>query len=159
MAFCFIYHPHLSLLPILMLTRLVARLFVDLPRVIVFFLATTYCHGLPSSRLSRSSVEAEYRGVANVVVETAWVCNLLSELHAPLLIATLVIVIMLVSFICPLTRFNINVLSILRSIYILFVILWLLDKSVFFMFLRGFSILIFLTRAFQVLYFSSFTPV
>ncbi|GJZ14760.1 ribonuclease H-like domain-containing protein [Tanacetum coccineum] len=40
--------------------------------------------------LSRSSVEAEYRGVANVVVETAWIHNLLCELHAPLFTATLV---------------------------------------------------------------------
>ncbi|GJT34045.1 ribonuclease H-like domain-containing protein [Tanacetum coccineum] len=40
--------------------------------------------------LSRSSAEAEYRGVANVVVETAWICNLLQELHSPLSMATLV---------------------------------------------------------------------
>ncbi|GKD53738.1 ribonuclease H-like domain-containing protein, partial [Tanacetum coccineum] len=40
--------------------------------------------------LSRSSVEAEYRGVANVVAETAWIRNLLRELHAPLFTATLV---------------------------------------------------------------------
>ncbi|GKE62776.1 ribonuclease H-like domain-containing protein [Tanacetum coccineum] len=40
----------------------------------------------PSTR----SVEAEYRGVANVVAETAWLCNLLRELHSPLSTATLV---------------------------------------------------------------------
>nr|GEW05833.1 ribonuclease H-like domain-containing protein [Tanacetum cinerariifolium] len=40
--------------------------------------------------LSRSSAEAEYRGVANVVVETAWIRNLLLQLHAPLTTATLV---------------------------------------------------------------------
>ncbi|GJW27312.1 ribonuclease H-like domain-containing protein [Tanacetum coccineum] len=40
--------------------------------------------------LSRSSAEAKYRGVANVVAETAWVRNLLRELHAPLFIAILV---------------------------------------------------------------------
>ncbi|GJW13780.1 ribonuclease H-like domain-containing protein [Tanacetum coccineum] len=40
--------------------------------------------------LSRSSVEAEYRGVANVVAETAWLRNLLWELHTPLVTATLV---------------------------------------------------------------------
>nr|GFC28181.1 ribonuclease H-like domain-containing protein [Tanacetum cinerariifolium] len=34
--------------------------------------------------LSRSSDEAEYRGVANVVAETAWIRNLLCELHTPL---------------------------------------------------------------------------
>ncbi|GJR29475.1 ribonuclease H-like domain-containing protein [Tanacetum coccineum] len=38
----------------------------------------------------RSSAEAEYRGVANVVVETAWVRTLLRELHTPLINATLV---------------------------------------------------------------------
>nr|GEZ78416.1 hypothetical protein [Tanacetum cinerariifolium] len=40
--------------------------------------------------LSRSSAEEEYRGVANVVAETAWIWNLLLELHAPLTTATLV---------------------------------------------------------------------
>ncbi|GKC68057.1 ribonuclease H-like domain-containing protein [Tanacetum coccineum] len=40
--------------------------------------------------LSRSSAEDEYRGVANVVVETSWLRNLLRELHTPLLTATLV---------------------------------------------------------------------
>ncbi|GKA80034.1 ribonuclease H-like domain-containing protein [Tanacetum coccineum] len=38
--------------------------------------------------LSRSSAEAEYRCVANVVAETAWIRNLLCELHTPLFIAT-----------------------------------------------------------------------
>ncbi|XP_048496507.1 uncharacterized mitochondrial protein AtMg00810-like [Beta vulgaris subsp. vulgaris] len=40
--------------------------------------------------LSRSSAEAEYRGVANVVSETCWLRNLLRELHCPILKATLV---------------------------------------------------------------------
>ncbi|GJU36663.1 ribonuclease H-like domain-containing protein [Tanacetum coccineum] len=40
--------------------------------------------------ISRSSAEAEYRGVANVVAETAWLRNLLRELHSPLSTATLV---------------------------------------------------------------------
>ncbi|GJZ96689.1 ribonuclease H-like domain-containing protein [Tanacetum coccineum] len=40
--------------------------------------------------LSRSSVEAEYHSVANVVAETAWLRNLLRELHSPLSTATLV---------------------------------------------------------------------
>ncbi|GJX47632.1 ribonuclease H-like domain-containing protein, partial [Tanacetum coccineum] len=40
--------------------------------------------------VSRSSAEAEYRGVANVVAETAWLCNILLELHMPLSSATLV---------------------------------------------------------------------
>ncbi|GJY48365.1 ribonuclease H-like domain-containing protein [Tanacetum coccineum] len=40
--------------------------------------------------ISRSSAEAEYRGVANVVAETAWVRNLLRELHYPFMTATLV---------------------------------------------------------------------
>nr|GEZ96561.1 ribonuclease H-like domain-containing protein [Tanacetum cinerariifolium] len=39
--------------------------------------------------ISRSSTEAEYRGVANVVAETAWLRNLLRELHSPLSTATL----------------------------------------------------------------------
>nr|GEX99210.1 uncharacterized CRM domain-containing protein At3g25440, chloroplastic [Tanacetum cinerariifolium] len=40
--------------------------------------------------LSRSSVEAKYRGVANVAADTAWIRNLLLELHASLTTATLV---------------------------------------------------------------------
>ncbi|GJX73619.1 ribonuclease H-like domain-containing protein [Tanacetum coccineum] len=40
--------------------------------------------------LSRSSAEVEYRGVANVVAETAWLRNLLRELHSPLERAALV---------------------------------------------------------------------
>ncbi|GKF30873.1 ribonuclease H-like domain-containing protein, partial [Tanacetum coccineum] len=40
--------------------------------------------------LSRSSVDAEYRGVANVVAETAWLRNLLRELHSPISTTTLV---------------------------------------------------------------------
>nr|GEZ54363.1 NBS-containing resistance-like protein [Tanacetum cinerariifolium] len=37
-----------------------------------------------------SSAEAEYRGVANVVAESAWLRNLLRELHSPLSTTTLV---------------------------------------------------------------------
>ncbi|GKF08654.1 ribonuclease H-like domain-containing protein, partial [Tanacetum coccineum] len=40
--------------------------------------------------LSRSSVEAEYRWVANAVAKTSWIRNLLRELHTLLFIATLV---------------------------------------------------------------------
>nr|GEV45455.1 putative reverse transcriptase domain-containing protein [Tanacetum cinerariifolium] len=40
--------------------------------------------------LYRSSTKAKYRGVANVVAETTWLCNFLHELHAPLFTATLV---------------------------------------------------------------------
>nr|GEV09245.1 ribonuclease H-like domain-containing protein [Tanacetum cinerariifolium] len=36
--------------------------------------------GCPTTR----SAEDEYRGVANVVAETCWLCNLLRELHTPL---------------------------------------------------------------------------
>ncbi|GJW35109.1 ribonuclease H-like domain-containing protein [Tanacetum coccineum] len=42
--------------------------------------------GCPVTR----SAEAEYRGVANIVLETAWIRNLLLELHTPLFTATLV---------------------------------------------------------------------
>ncbi|GKD11903.1 ribonuclease H-like domain-containing protein, partial [Tanacetum coccineum] len=40
--------------------------------------------------ISRSSAEGEYRGVANVIAETAWLRNLLHELHSSLSSATLV---------------------------------------------------------------------
>nr|GEW24770.1 NBS-containing resistance-like protein [Tanacetum cinerariifolium] len=40
--------------------------------------------------LSCSNAEAEYHGVANVIAETSWICNLLRELHTPLFTTTLV---------------------------------------------------------------------
>nr|GEX25957.1 ribonuclease H-like domain-containing protein [Tanacetum cinerariifolium] len=40
--------------------------------------------------LSRFSAEAEYCGIANVVAETAWIRNLLRELHTSLFTSTLV---------------------------------------------------------------------
>uniref|UniRef100_A0A1J3IWV2 Putative mitochondrial protein n=1 Tax=Noccaea caerulescens TaxID=107243 RepID=A0A1J3IWV2_NOCCA len=40
--------------------------------------------------VSRSSAEAEYRGVANVVAETTWLRNLLLELRCPISTATIV---------------------------------------------------------------------
>jgi len=40
--------------------------------------------------LSRSSAEAEYRGVANVVSESCWLRNLLLKLHCPIHKATMV---------------------------------------------------------------------
>jgi hypothetical protein len=40
--------------------------------------------------LSKSSAEAEYRGVANVVSESCWIRNLLLELRCPVTKATLV---------------------------------------------------------------------
>ncbi|GJS91145.1 ribonuclease H-like domain-containing protein [Tanacetum coccineum] len=43
--------------------------------------------------LSRSSAEAEYRGVTNAVAETSWIRNLLRELHTPLFTATCLLVI------------------------------------------------------------------
>nr|GEY49544.1 copia protein [Tanacetum cinerariifolium] len=59
-----------------------------------------YCMFLGDNLLSRSakrqhtiscfSAEAEYQGVANVVAETALLCNLLRELHSSLLTATMV---------------------------------------------------------------------
>nr|GEY50881.1 ribonuclease H-like domain-containing protein [Tanacetum cinerariifolium] len=72
---------------------------------IVCSLVIISCPGLPSARLhclapvlrhnivvtlSHFSAEVEYRGIANVVAETAWIRNLLLELHAPLSTATLV---------------------------------------------------------------------
>ncbi|GKA50987.1 ribonuclease H-like domain-containing protein [Tanacetum coccineum] len=41
-------------------------------------------------KLSRSSAEAEYRGVSNAVAETCWLRNLIRKLHTPLSSATLV---------------------------------------------------------------------
>ncbi|KAJ0928153.1 putative RNA-directed DNA polymerase [Helianthus annuus] len=40
--------------------------------------------------ISRSSAEAEYRGVANTVAELSWIRNLLSELHLPVHTASII---------------------------------------------------------------------
>nr|GEW11598.1 ribonuclease H-like domain-containing protein [Tanacetum cinerariifolium] len=46
--------------------------------------------GFPVTRRSTLGTEMEYLSVANVVAETAWIWNLLLELHASLTTATLV---------------------------------------------------------------------
>nr|GEX80285.1 ribonuclease H-like domain-containing protein [Tanacetum cinerariifolium] len=48
------------------------------------------CSSKRQPTLSHSSVEAEYRGIANVDAETCWLRNLLRELHTPVSFATLV---------------------------------------------------------------------
>nr|GEW74961.1 hypothetical protein [Tanacetum cinerariifolium] len=59
-------------------------------QVTIFFWETTSCLGLLStSRLSFIPAD-EYRGVANFVAKTAWLHNLLRELHSSLSAATLV---------------------------------------------------------------------
>ncbi|GJU38622.1 ribonuclease H-like domain-containing protein [Tanacetum coccineum] len=92
MVFSYMSHPLLNSLLIQMLIRLVAPLLIDLPLGIVCFLVITFCLGLPNNRLHCLVLvlRQEYRGVANVVAETAWLQNLLLELHAPLSTTTLV---------------------------------------------------------------------
>nr|GEY77052.1 hypothetical protein [Tanacetum cinerariifolium] len=82
--------PHPSL-GILMLTGLVIHLH-DALLLDIMFLGDNLLSWSSKRQhtISRSSAEAEYRGIANVVVETAWLCNLLHELHSPLSTATLV---------------------------------------------------------------------
>lgn len=48
------------------------------------------CSSKRQPTVSKSSAEAEYRRVANVVSESCWICNLLLELHIPVNKATLV---------------------------------------------------------------------
>lgn len=64
-------------------------LLAGLPQVIVYSWVIICCHAKQQVTLSRSSAEAEYRSVANVVAESVWIRNLLRELHAPLFTATL----------------------------------------------------------------------
>ncbi|GJX13073.1 ribonuclease H-like domain-containing protein [Tanacetum coccineum] len=86
-------HPlHALLLHIPMLIGWVALLPGALHLVIVSFLGDNLLSWSAKQQhtLSRSSAEAEYRDVANVVAETTWLRNLLRELHTPLLSDTLV---------------------------------------------------------------------
>ncbi|GKD00545.1 ribonuclease H-like domain-containing protein [Tanacetum coccineum] len=65
---------------------------LDLPHVIYILLGDNLLSWSSKRQhtISRSSAETEYRGVANVVAETALVHNLLRELHSPLMTGTLV---------------------------------------------------------------------
>ncbi|GJW75171.1 ribonuclease H-like domain-containing protein [Tanacetum coccineum] len=58
----------------------------------VFLVINLLVCGMINNKHTISAIrcKAEYRGVANVVAETAWIRNLLRELHSPLLTATLV---------------------------------------------------------------------
>ncbi|GJW89482.1 ribonuclease H-like domain-containing protein [Tanacetum coccineum] len=71
-----------------------------LKRVLLYAVYICYCVFLRDNllswsakrqhTLSRSSAEAEYKGVANVVVKIAWLRNIFREIHTPLLSSTLV---------------------------------------------------------------------
>ncbi|GJQ93588.1 ribonuclease H-like domain-containing protein [Tanacetum coccineum] len=79
-AFGLQLHASSTALHIQMLIGLDALLSADPLQDIVCSLVITFKRHVT---LSRSSAEAEYPGVANVVAETAWLRNLLLELHAP----------------------------------------------------------------------------
>nr|GEV53027.1 ribonuclease H-like domain-containing protein [Tanacetum cinerariifolium] len=103
--------------------------------------------------LSRFSAEAEYRGVANVVAETAWIRNFLCELHTPLFTTTLVYCDNVSAVYVPA-----NPVQHQRTKHIKIDIhfvrdLLLRDKFVFFMSLQDSSMQIFLRRAYPLLYF------
>jgi hypothetical protein len=70
--------------------ELVTRTHDGPPRATWCPLAPTSSPGLRQNVVSRSSVEAEYRAVANGVVEACWLRQLLQELHAPLMKSTLI---------------------------------------------------------------------
>lgn len=74
--------------------------------------------------ISQSSAKEKYRGVANFVAETCWVCNLLWEMRCHHRKLPSSIVTTSTQSTCPQTQFNINVLKILRSKFALCMI-WL----------------------------------
>ncbi|GKA91567.1 ribonuclease H-like domain-containing protein [Tanacetum coccineum] len=82
--------PHFAALKRIL--RYVAHPHAGLLQVIMYFWVIIFCRGqLNISTFSLAPVpKAEYRGVANVVAETAWLRNLLCELHSPLSTATLI---------------------------------------------------------------------
>lgn len=75
-----------------LLIDLVAQRIIDPHPCTTSFLVRISSLGPPSdkSTISWSIVEVEYRGVANVVVETNWLHNVLRGLHYPLISITLV---------------------------------------------------------------------
>ena len=98
--------------------------------------------------VSRSSVEAEYRGVANVVSETCWIRNLLLELHCPIPTTTLVYCDNVSAIYLPPTRLIINALNILRWIFILFVKRSNVVMFGFFMYLHVIKLQIYSSKTF-----------
>jgi hypothetical protein len=70
--------------------ELVTRTHDGPPRATWCSLAPTSSPGLRQNVVSCSSVEVEYRAVANGVVEACWLWQLLQELHAPLMKSTLI---------------------------------------------------------------------
>ncbi|KAD6453531.1 hypothetical protein E3N88_08236 [Mikania micrantha] len=70
--------------------------------------------------ISRSSAEAEYRGVANVVAELCWICNLLLELAHPPKRASLVYCDNVSAIYMSGTPYSTNAPNILKSTSILF---------------------------------------
>lgn len=87
MAFISINHPLLHLLLILMLIGVGAQ--INTRRSTsghCVFLGDNIISwsSKRQAMLTRSSAETEYRGAANMVVETCWLCNLLLKLHSPL---------------------------------------------------------------------------
>nr|GEX21527.1 NBS-containing resistance-like protein [Tanacetum cinerariifolium] len=75
--------------------------------------------------LLRSSAEAEYHGVANVVAKAEWICNFLRELHTSLFISTLVYCDNVSAEYMPANPVQHQRTKKLRYIYILFVTLLL----------------------------------
>ncbi|GKC38157.1 ribonuclease H-like domain-containing protein, partial [Tanacetum coccineum] len=90
--FLYMHNPREShLVPLNMHIGQVAPLY-DGPLLVIVFLGDNLLSWSSKRQqtLSRLSVKAEYHGVANVVAETIWLCNLLRELHSPLSTTTLV---------------------------------------------------------------------
>jgi hypothetical protein len=90
--------------------------------------------------VSRSSAEAEYRAVANVVVKASWLRQLLQELHGPLTKSSLIYCDNAVLSTCPLTQFSISAQSISRLISTSFASVLPLVMFVFFMSQRRLSL-------------------
>ncbi|KAJ9557675.1 hypothetical protein OSB04_012289 [Centaurea solstitialis] len=92
MVFILRRQPLIAWLPIRMPTGPAVLTHVGPPQGFVSIWVTISYLGPPNGSMfvSRSSAEAEYRGIANVVAETAWLRNLLLELCCPLSRATVV---------------------------------------------------------------------
>ena len=98
--------------------------------------------------VSMSSVEAEYRGVANVVSETCWIRNLLLEIHFPIYTTTLVYCDNVNAVYLSSNPVHHQRTKILRWTYILFKKKSNVGKSGFFMFHLDIRLLTFLPRDF-----------
>lgn len=108
--------------------------------------------------VSRSSAEAEYRGVANCVAESCWVCHLLHELRRPPTRATIVYCDNVSATYLASNPVQHQRMKYIEIDFISYATVWPSVKHVFFTFHPTRNLLICSLRVCLLMYFMSFVP-